>query len=178
MVSHAEQLNVQAAAGAATYATERGKVCGVGRSLFERGFAHATAGSFSVRLGGRDGFLITLIDACLGFLVADSSRSRVSTGNKHASDTASMPILLPHQIYDLVPKAGCALHMHGTHLAANTRAGVSAVEDIVPPITPYFVIKVGHVPLTACQRPGAAAAVADVTRSIRASMERTCHCAP
>ena len=41
-------------------------MCRIGRSLFERGYVHATAGNISVRL--TDGFLITPTDACLGQL--------------------------------------------------------------------------------------------------------------
>ena len=47
-------------------ATARSEICRVGRSLFDRGYVHATAGNISVRL--EDGFLITPTDACLGFL--------------------------------------------------------------------------------------------------------------
>ena len=42
------------------------EIARVGQSLFQRGYAHATAGNISVRLD--DGFLITPTDACLGFL--------------------------------------------------------------------------------------------------------------
>ena len=45
----------------------RDEICRVGRSLFERGYAHATAGNISARLGD-GGFLITPSDACLGTL--------------------------------------------------------------------------------------------------------------
>ena len=45
----------------------REEICRVGRSLFERGYAHATAGNISVRLAD-GGFLITPSDACLGHL--------------------------------------------------------------------------------------------------------------
>ena len=49
-----------------TESQAREEICRVGRSLFERGYVHATAGNISVRLD--DGFLITPTDACLGFL--------------------------------------------------------------------------------------------------------------
>ncbi len=49
-----------------TESEAREEICRVGASLFERGYAHATAGNISVRLD--DGFLITPTDACLGFL--------------------------------------------------------------------------------------------------------------
>ena len=46
----------------------RQELCRVAGSLFERGYAHATAGNLSVRVQG--GFLITPTDACLGRLEA------------------------------------------------------------------------------------------------------------
>ena len=44
----------------------RDEVCRVGKSLFDRGYVHGTAGNISVRLA--TGYLITPTDACLGFL--------------------------------------------------------------------------------------------------------------
>ena len=52
------------------------------------------------------------------------------------------------------PEARCVIHTHATHLVALTLAGVWSADDIVPPITPYFVMKVGHVPLIPYHRPG------------------------
>jgi len=54
------------------------EICRVGKSLFERGYAHATAGNISVHL--QDSFLITPTDACLGFLAPyeiESGRSKI-----------------------------------------------------------------------------------------------------
>ena len=50
----------------------RQEICRVGRSLFERGYVHSTAGNISVRL--QEGFLITPSEACLGFLKPGGSR--------------------------------------------------------------------------------------------------------
>jgi ribulose-5-phosphate 4-epimerase/fuculose-1-phosphate aldolase len=49
------------------------------------------------------------------------------------------------------------IHTHSTHLVALTLGGVWKKEDILPPITPYYVMKVGHVPLISYHRPGEAA---------------------
>ena len=46
------------------------------------------------------------------------------------------------------------IHTHSTHLVALTLQGVWSEADILPPITPYFVMKVGHVPLIPYHRPG------------------------
>jgi ribulose-5-phosphate 4-epimerase/fuculose-1-phosphate aldolase len=59
------------------------------------------------------------------------------------------------RIYAADDSARCVIHTHSTHLVALTLQGVWQADDIVPPITPYFVMKVGHVPLIPYHRPGA-----------------------
>jgi ribulose-5-phosphate 4-epimerase/fuculose-1-phosphate aldolase len=55
---------------------------------------------------------------------------------------------------------------------ALTLAGVWSAADILPPITPYYVMKVGHVPLMAYHRPGDPATAAGVAESIVAARAR------
>jgi 3-dehydro-4-phosphotetronate decarboxylase len=130
----------------------REEICRVGASLFARGYAHATAGNISVRLP--DGFLITPTDACLGWL--DPARlAKVSlTGEPLSGDRASKTLVLHRRIYESDPEAQCVIHTHSTHLVALTLRGVWSESDILPPITPYYVMKVGHVPLIPYHRPG------------------------
>ncbi len=130
----------------------RTELCRVGASLFERGYVHATAGNLSARL--EDGFLITPTDACLGFLEPDRLAKVDREGRAVAGDRASKTLTLHRRIYDADPQARCVIHTHSTHLVALTLAGVWSAEDIVPPITPYYVMKVGHTPLIAYHRPG------------------------
>ncbi len=143
--------------------TLRDEICRVGKSLFDRGYVHATAGNISVRLD--DGaFLITPTDACLGFLDPSRLAHVGSDGAQTSGDTASKTLALHRRIYDAAPDARCVIHSHSTHLVALTLQGVWSNDDIVPPITPYFVMKVGHVPLIPYHRPGdpaSADAVAD-----------------
>ena len=61
----------------------REEICRVGRSLFERGYVHATAGNISVRLD--DGFLITPTDACLGWLSRHGWPKSVWTASRSAA---------------------------------------------------------------------------------------------
>jgi ribulose-5-phosphate 4-epimerase/fuculose-1-phosphate aldolase len=130
----------------------RVEICRVGRSLFERGYVHATAGNVSARLD--DGFLITPTDACLGFLEPDRLAKVDAAGNTVGGDRPSKTLALHRRIYGADPEARCVIHTHSPHLVALTLAGVWSADDIVPPITPYFVMKVGHVPLIAYHRPG------------------------
>ena len=60
-----------------TESQAREEICRIGKSLFDRGYVHATAGNISVRLD--DGYLITPTDACLGFLQPEQLASTTST---------------------------------------------------------------------------------------------------
>ena len=135
------------------HAAEREQICAVGLSLHQRGYVHATAGNISVRLGD-DSFLITPTDACLGTLAPERLAHVGAEGVQLSGDRASKTLALHRRIYAADPDARCVLHTHATHLVALTLAGVWSQPDIVPPITPYYVMKVGHVPLAPYRRPG------------------------
>lgn len=144
-------------------------LCRVGASLYARGYVHATAGNISVRLPN-GGFVITPTDACLGTL--DPARlARVDANGQHThGDCPSKTLALHQRIYAADPQAQCIIHTHSTHLVA-----VSALcppvehapsDDLLPPITPYFVMKVGHVPHIPYHRPGDPAVGELVTQRI------------
>jgi 3-dehydro-4-phosphotetronate decarboxylase len=151
----------------------RDEICRVGKSLFDRGYVHATAGNISVHLD--DVFLITPTDACLGFL----DPARLSKLDRHGTlisgDRASKTIALHRAIYAATnataspPRA--IIHTHSTHCVSITLNNLTVLGDgpdseLLPPITPYFVMKVGRVPVMPYQRPGATEMIDDVTRSI------------
>ena len=161
-----------AAAEAGAQAALREEICRVGRSLFERGYVHATAGNISVRLPGAAGFLITPTDACLGTLQPQRLAHVDAAGVQLSGDRASKTLALHRRIYEANAEAHCVIHTHSTHLVALTLAGVFSDADIVPPITPYYVMKVGHVPLVPYHRPGAPAVADRVAALIGAAAAR------
>lgn len=136
--------------------TLRQEICRVGRSLFERGYVHATAGNISVRVPAEHGggYLITPTDACLGFLQPDELAWVDDAGVQRSGRPASKTLALHRRIYEADPAAGCVIHTHSTHLVALTLQEPHHAGDLLPPITPYFVMKVGHVPRIAYHRPG------------------------
>lgn len=150
----------------------RDEICRVGRSLFERGYAHATAGNISARLPDGRGFLITPTDACLGRIEPETLAHVAATGEQLSGARASKTLALHRAIYSAEPTAQCVIHTHSTHLVALTLAGVWSVDDVLPPITPYFVMKVGHVPLIGYRRPGDPRLGDDVAQKIAAARER------
>jgi ribulose-5-phosphate 4-epimerase/fuculose-1-phosphate aldolase len=151
--------------------TTREEICRVGQSLFDRRYAHATAGNISARLA--DGsFLITPTDACLGHL-DPASLSHVDANGALLSGAApSKTLALHRRIYEADPSARCVIHTHSTHLVALTLVGPWSRDDIVPPLTPYQVMKVGHVPLVPYHRPGDPRVGDVVAQLIAAARER------
>lgn len=162
-----------------TEAQAREDICRIGKSLFDRGYVHATAGNISVRLGEADGggFLITPTDACLGFL--DPTRlARLDANMQQSSgDRASKTIALHAQIYAAATRfeaaTRCIIHTHSTYSVAlslqhaDQRSDTQApMPELLAPLTPYFVMKVGHVPLVPYHRPGDPAVAALVARTI------------
>lgn len=148
--------------------TVRAEVARVGASLFQRGLVHSTAGNISVRLSADQGggFLITPTDACLGFLNPEQLSWVAEDGTHLAGARASKTLTLHRRIYASAPQAHCVLHTHSTHLVALTLQGVWSAEDILPPLTPYQVMKVGHVPLVPYRVPGDASVADDVAALI------------
>lgn len=146
----------------------RAEICRVGRSLFERGYVHATAGNVSVRLA--DGYLITPTDACLGALAPERLARLDAQGQQVSGERASKTIALHRRIYEASAATGaparCVIHTHSTHLVACSLRADPAREELLPPLTPYFVMKVGRVPHIAYHRPGAPEAAEAVAEAI------------
>ncbi|WP_144148561.1 aldolase [Paraburkholderia sp. BCC1884] len=147
----------------------REEICASGASLHERGYAVGSAGNISARLD--DGWLITPTDACLGRLDPADIAKVDFDGNPVSGSKPSKTLALHRGIYAGNSEARGIVHTHSTHLVALTLAGVWSEQDVLPPITPYYVMKVGHVPLIRYRRPGdpeVAAEIAGLASSVRA----------
>ena len=152
----------------------RAEICRIGQSLFARGYVHGTAGNISVRLDEGRGYLITPTDACLGFLEPSRLARLDAEGKQLAGDRASKTIALHAAIYGAStkydPATSCIIHTHSTHCVALTLRPCG--EELLAPITPYFVMKVGRVPLIPYDRPGAPQVAQTVADAISRYGER------
>ncbi|MDB5983050.1 MAG: class aldolase/adducin family protein [Pseudomonas sp.] len=149
----------------------REEICDVGRSLYGRGYTVGSAGNISARL--EDGWLITPTDACLGRLDPSAIAKVNLAGEWVSGDKPSKTLVLHRQVYERNPDVNGIVHTHSTHLVALTLAGVWSDQDILPPLTPYQVMKVGRIPLIRYQRPGSpdvAAQVREVANQVRGVM--------
>ncbi|MFJ3047450.1 aldolase [Herbaspirillum chlorophenolicum] len=140
----------------------REEICRIGASLYQRGYTVGSAGNISARLD--DGWLITPTDACLGFLDPAAISKVDAGGNWVAGDKPSKTLVLHRAVYDNNPEMHAVVHTHSTHLVSLTIKGVWKEEDVLPPITPYYVMKVGHIPLIKYARPGAPEVAEQVAR--------------
>jgi ribulose-5-phosphate 4-epimerase/fuculose-1-phosphate aldolase len=130
----------------------REEIVRVGADLYSRRYTVGSAGNISARL--EDGWLITPTDACLGHLEPAAIAKVSSDGEWLSGDKPSKTLVLHRAIYDRDPSVGGVVHTHSTNLVALTLAGVWSEENVLPPITPYQVMKVGRVPFIPYCRPG------------------------
>lgn len=140
----------------------REEICRTGASLYQRGYTVGSAGNISARLD--DAWLITPTDACLGFLDPADIAKVDADGNWISGAKPSKTLTLHRAVYDNNPEVQGVVHTHSTHLVSLSLNGVWKTDDVLPPITPYYVMKVGHIPLIAYCRPGDSAVAEQVSQ--------------
>jgi len=130
----------------------RDEIVAFGRSLFERGLTAGSSGNISVRLD--DGWLLTPTNACLGRL--DPARlTKLDWNGRYVSgDAPSKEAFLHRAMYEARAGAGAIVHLHATHSAAVSCMCGLDHDDCIPPLTAYFVMKIGRLPLVPYHRPG------------------------
>ena len=128
----------------------------LGKSLFDRGYSVGSAGNISVRLA--DGYLMTPTNSCLGRL--DPTRiSKLALDWSHVSgDKPTKEVFLHRAFLTARPEAGAIVHLHSTHATAIACIASPGETAPIPPLTPYFVMRVGRLlPIVPYYRPGDAA---------------------
>ena len=130
----------------------RDSIVALGRSLYDRGLAHGSAGNISVKLP--DGWLITPTESCLGRL--DPARlSRVDTsGTVVSGDAPTKEILLHSVMYEERPTCEAVVHLHSVHAVALSCIDGLDSKDAFPPITAYSIMQLGAVALVPYYAPG------------------------
>jgi 3-dehydro-4-phosphotetronate decarboxylase len=123
-----------------------------GRSIFDRGLTAGSSGNISVRLD--DGWLLTPTNACLGRLDPTRLAKLNWQGHSLSGDPPSKEAFLHRAMYEERTGAGAIVHLHSTHSAAVSCMGGLDPADCIPPLTAYYVMKIGHLPLIPYYRPG------------------------
>ena len=141
----------------------REQIALIGRSLYDRGLAHGSAGNISVKLA--DGWLMTPTNSCLGRL--DPARiSRLDAKGKLLSgDPPSKETFLHIAMYEERAKCGAVVHLHSVHAVAVSCLADVDPGDVFPPITAYAIMQVGKLALVPYFPPGDAT-LADAVRKL------------
>jgi ribulose-5-phosphate 4-epimerase/fuculose-1-phosphate aldolase len=130
----------------------REQIVEFGRSLFERGLTAGSSGNISARLD--DGWLLTPTNACLGRLDPARLAKLDWEGRPVSGDPPSKEAFLHRAMYEERKGAGAIVHLHSTHSAAvSCMCGLNHA-DCIPPLTAYYVMKIGRLPLVPYHRPG------------------------
>jgi len=130
----------------------REDIAAFGELLTGLGLAHGATGNISVRLD--EGVLVTPTNSRLGRL--DPARiARLDRDGRHVGgDPPSKEAFLHQCVYEMRPDAQAIVHLHSTHsVAISCLAGLNE-DDVLPPLTAYYVMRVGKLPLVPYFPPG------------------------
>ncbi|MBV9997940.1 MAG: aldolase [Verrucomicrobia bacterium] len=130
----------------------REQIVEFGRSIFDRGLTAGSSGNLSVRL--EDGWLLTPTNASLGRLDPARLAKLDWKGNRVSGDAPSKEAFLHRAMYEERHGAGAIVHLHSTHSAAISCMDGLNPADCLPPLTAYYVMKIGRLPLIPYYRPG------------------------
>lgn len=130
----------------------RDAICRIGREFRALGLAPGTSGNISAKLD--DGWLMTPTNVALG----DLDPARISKlgwdGELLGGDKPTKEAFLHRAFYENRPEAGAVVHLHATHSTALSCLEGLDEDSCIAPITPYFVMRVGRLPLLPYFRPG------------------------
>lgn len=130
----------------------RDRIARFGKSIFDRGLTAGTSGNISVRLS--DGWLMTPTNSSLGDLDPGQLSRLDGGGRLVAGGQPTKESFLHRAMYEVRPDCGAVVHLHSTHSVAVSCLADIDRDDVLPPITAYYVMRVGRLPLIPYFKPG------------------------
>ena len=130
----------------------RESICAFGQSLFQRGLTFGSAGNISARVA--DGWLLTPTNSSMGQLDPGRLSKLDMDGRLISGDPPSKESFLHAAVYDQRPRDGAIVHLHSTHSVAVSCLPDVDPTDVLPPLTAYYVMRVGKLPLIPYYPPG------------------------
>ena len=135
----------------------REQICLLAKSLFDRGLTGGASGNISVRLD--DGsLLVTPTGNSFGAL-DPANLSHLDKGGRLLSGLAPTKEMPLHAaFYESRMRTKAVVHLHSTHSVALSLLPVEDVDNFLPPLTAYSIMRCGKVSLLPYFRPGDPAA--------------------
>ena len=131
---------------------QRDQIVRLAKSMFERGLTFGSSGNISARVD--DGWLMTPTGSTMGTL--DPAKiSKLDNDGEHISGDKPTKESFLHQVmYEKRPGTGAVVHLHSTHSVAVCCLSDINKKNVLPPITAYYVMKIGTLPLIPYFPPG------------------------
>lgn len=139
----------------------RSAMAALAASLFNRGFAVGGAGNLSARLPDGN-ILVTPTNASLGRLIPERLAKVSPEGEPLAGDKPSKEAPFHLAAYRRDPKCGAVAHLHSTHATALSCMEGLNQSDVLRPFTPYYVMRIGALPLLPYRKPGSPEIASDI----------------
>ncbi|MCD1627432.1 aldolase [Seohaeicola saemankumensis] len=134
----------------------REDICFWAASMFNRGLTGGASGNISVRTED-GGLLVTPTGVSMGRL-DPAHLSRFDAKGQHiGGDAPTKEMPLHAAFYETRKSAGAVVHLHSTHSVALSMLPDTDPDNVLPPLTPYAVMRVGKVALLPFFLPGDAA---------------------
>ncbi|HKQ25884.1 MAG TPA: 3-oxo-tetronate 4-phosphate decarboxylase [Burkholderiales bacterium] len=130
----------------------REEICAFGRSMFDRGLTPGSSGNISARVD--DGWLMTPTNSCLGRLDPATLSKLDEKGKLVSGGTPTKEAFLHLSVYEQRSSAGAIVHLHSTHSVAVSCLSDTDPRQPIPPITAYYVMKIGNLALLPYYPPG------------------------
>jgi len=130
----------------------REEICELGRSIFQRGLTHGSTGNISARCG--DGWLLTPTGSSLGRLDPGRLSKLDWSGKLLSGEAPSKESFLHLAMYQERERNGAVVHLHATHSVAVSVLEDLNPDDLLPPLTAYYVMRIGTLPLVPYYAPG------------------------
>ncbi len=135
-----------------TESSAREAIVRIARSMFERGLTHGSTGNISMRVD--DGWLMTPTGSSFGDLDPARLSKLDAKGHHVGGDAPTKEAFLHRAMYEEQARFAAVVHLHSTHsVAVSVLADVNA-EDVLPPLTAYYVMRIGRLPLVPYFAPG------------------------
>jgi len=147
-------------------ATLRDELCRLAASMYQRGLTFGASGNLSVALPD-GGWLMTPTGSTMGDLDPARLSKLAPDGSLVSGDKPTKESFLHEVFYRQRPKVGAVVHLHSTYAVAVSCMDGLDPHDVLPPLTPYYVMRVGTLPLVPYYPPGDAA-LADAVEALAA----------
>ncbi|WP_329020250.1 class II aldolase/adducin family protein [Streptomyces sp. NBC_00690] len=131
---------------------ERGRLITTARAIAARSLTHGSTGNVSVRAG--EHILVTPTGSSLATVRAAELSVIDADGAHVGGPRPSKEAFLHAAMLRARPDAGAVVHTHSTHAAAVSCLAQLDRHDVLPPLTAYYAMRVGTLPMLPYFAPG------------------------